>query len=155
MVHLANTLTPASGATITASAAFSEIRDIPDDVVKRGASASDESASYAVHVRLLFTDRPRDFDNEDTWGRFQAWSPSHATRYSVASKLNHAMAGKSQSYRPYSEIYTSNSPPLPGSNPQEDNSGRPEYYVQWEEDTSGGISKSEEDLMLQEEDAWG
>ena len=46
-------------------------------------------------------------------------------------------------------------PPRPGIDHQEDNSGRPEYYVQWEEDKCGGVSKSEADLRLQEEGEWG
>ena len=67
-LHVAHTLTTASGSAITASAAFSESREISLDVVKRGVSASDGIASYAGHVRVLYTDRPRDFDHEDTWG---------------------------------------------------------------------------------------
>ena len=46
-LHVAHTLTTAIGATITASAAFSESREVSLDVVKHGVSASDGIASYA------------------------------------------------------------------------------------------------------------
>ena len=65
--HVVHTLTTVSGATIAASAEYSESRAITADFIRR--SLLDESAgdSYLRQVRILYTDRARDFDRADYW----------------------------------------------------------------------------------------
>ena len=62
-----HTLTAASGAAIAAAAGYSESRAITSDFIRRILLEDSEGDSYLRHVRILYTDRARDFDHGDYW----------------------------------------------------------------------------------------
>ena len=65
--HVAHTLTTVGGATIAASAEYSESRAITEDCVRRILLAESSGDSYLRPVRILYTDRARDFGHGDYW----------------------------------------------------------------------------------------
>ena len=66
-IRAVHTAATSSGAIISASAEFSERRDTTIDFLKRSILLSDGVTSYANSVRVIFTDRARDLDDEATW----------------------------------------------------------------------------------------
>ena len=63
-IHVAHTAATAGGVIISAGAEFSERRDITIEFLKRSLLLSDGAATYANSVRVLFTGRARDIDDE-------------------------------------------------------------------------------------------
>ena len=65
--HVAHKLTTASGAEIASAVEYSEGRAITSDFIRRILLEDPEGDSYLRQVRILYTDRARDFDHGDYW----------------------------------------------------------------------------------------